>query len=305
MRTKIISMLNFSKLYFVLVTLIFFLSSCDSDNNSVAVEINDYSEQLATDNALLVDYLSTHFYNYQDFPRSENKIVSIEIDTISGDNANKIPLIDQVQQISVPLTDANNAIINHTLYYIVAQQGSELERKPAIVDSTYVAYKGELLSGYKFDERVSPVWFDNASVVSGFRYGLQHFAPGTYSVNESGIIRFQDFGQGIIFMPSGIGYYASGLAAIPNYSPLVFSVSVYTTNESDHDNDGILSKNEDPDGDGNPFNDDTDSDGILNFNDIDDDGDGILTYNEFDKDKDGVVDDTDNDGTPDYLDSDS
>jgi hypothetical protein len=298
-------MLNFSKLYFVLVTLIFFLSSCDSDNNSVAVEINDYSEQLATDNALLVDYLSTHFYNYQDFPRSENKIVSIEIDTISGDNANKIPLIDQVQQISVPLTDANNAIINHTLYYIVAQQGSELERKPAIVDSTYVAYKGELLSGYKFDERVSPVWFDNASVVSGFRYGLQHFAPGTYSVNESGIIRFQDFGQGIIFMPSGIGYYASGLAAIPNYSPLVFSVSVYTTNESDHDNDGILSKNEDPDGDGNPFNDDTDSDGILNFNDIDDDGDGILTYNEFDKDKDGVVDDTDNDGTPDYLDSDS
>ena len=305
MRTKIISMLNFSKLYFVLVTLIFFLSSCDSDNNSVAVEINDYSEQLATDNALLVDYLSTHFYNYQDFPRSENKIVSIEIDTISGDNANKIPLIDQVQQIYVPLTDANNAIINHTLYYIVAQQGSELERKPAIVDSTYVAYKGELLSGYKFDERVSPVWFDNASVVSGFRYGLQHFAPGTYSVNESGIIRFQDFGQGIIFMPSGIGYYASGLAAIPNYSPLVFSVSVYTTNESDHDNDGILSKNEDPDGDGNPFNDDTDSDGILNFNDIDDDGDGILTYNEFDKDKDGVVDDTDNDGTPDYLDSDS
>lgn len=298
-------MLNFSKPYLILVTLIFFLSSCGSDDNRVTVEINDYSEQLAIDDALLVDYLSTHFYNNQDFPRSENEIVSIEIDTISGDNAYKIPLIDQVQQISVPVKDANNAIINHTLYYIVAQQGSELERKPAIVDSTYVAYKGELLSGYKFDERVSPVWFDNASVVSGFRYGLQHFAPGTYSVNESGIIRFQDFGQGIIFMPSGIGYYASGLATIPNYSPLVFSVSVYTTNESDHDNDGILSKNEDPDRDGNPFNDDTDSDGILNFNDIDDDGDGILTYNEFDKDKDGVVDDTDNDGTPDYLDSDS
>ena len=298
-------MLNFSKPYLILVTLIFFLSSCGSDDNRVTVEINDYSEQLAIDDALLVDYLSTHFYNNQDFPRSENEIVSIEIDTISGDNADKIPLIDQVQQISVPVKDANKAIINHTLYYIVAQQGSELERKPAIVDSTYVAYKGELLSGYKFDERVSPVWFDNASVVSGFRYGLQHFAPGTYSVNESGIIRFQDFGQGIIFMPSGIGYYASGLATIPNYSPLVFSVSVYTTNESDHDNDGILSKNEDPDRDGNPFNDDTDSDGILNFNDIDDDGDGILTYNEFDKDKDGVVDDTDNDGTPDYLDSDS
>ena len=90
-----------SKPYLILVTLIFFLSSCGSDDNRVTVEINDYSEQLAIDDALLVDYLSTHFYNNQDFPRSENEIVSIEIDTISGDNADKIPLIDQVQQISV------------------------------------------------------------------------------------------------------------------------------------------------------------------------------------------------------------
>ncbi len=36
--------------------------------------------------------------------------------------------------------------------------------------------------------------------------------------------------------------------------------------------------------------------------DTDDDGDGILTINELDKNNDAIIDDTDNDGVPDYLD---
>jgi hypothetical protein len=30
-----------------------------------------------------------------------------------------------------------------------------------------------------------------------------------------------DFGAGIMFIPSGLGYYAAGSASIPSYSPLV------------------------------------------------------------------------------------
>jgi hypothetical protein len=36
--------------------------------------------------------------------------------------------------------------------------------------------------------------------------------------------------------------------------------------------------------------------------DSDDDGDGTLTINELDKNNDQIIDDTDNDGIPDYLD---
>jgi hypothetical protein len=36
--------------------------------------------------------------------------------------------------------------------------------------------------------------------------------------------------------------------------------------------------------------------------DSDDDGDGTLTKDELDRDENGVYDDTDEDGTPDYLD---
>ena len=283
------------------------LSSCGSDDNNTTEpeELRDFLEQSITDDALLVDYLSNHFYNYEDFPRADDTEVTISIDTISGDNADKTPMIEQVQQLSVPITDENGAVTNHTLYYLVAQQGSELEKKPSIVDSTYVSYRGELLTGTIFDQRNTPIWFDNIRVVSGFRYGLQNFAPGTFSQDTDGTISFRDYGQGILFMPSGLGYYSSPQGLIPAYAPIVFTVSVYTSNVADHDNDGVFSIEEDPDGDGNPLNDDTDGDGTPNLLDFDDDGDGILTSLELDVDNDGIIDDTDNDGIPDYLDSNS
>ena len=300
-------MFHISKSGTLAMLLAFSLSSCGSDDNNTTepVELRDFSEQSITDDALLVDYLSNHFYNYEDFPRADDTVVTISIDTISGDNADKTPMIDQVQQLSVPITDANGVVTKHTLYYLVAQQGSELEKKSSIVDSTYVSYRGELLTGTIFDQRNTPIWFDNIRVVSGFRYGLQNFAPGTFSQDTDGTISFRDYGQGILFMPSGLGYYSSPQGLIPAYAPIVFTVSVYTSNVADHDNDGVFSIDEDPDGDGNPLNDDTDGDGTPNLLDFDDDGDGILTFLELDADNDGIIDDTDNDGIPDYLDSDS
>lgn len=301
-------MLRFIKSYAPLLSLITLLASCDSDINQTqtVIELRDYAEQFTIDDAFLVEYLTTHFYNYEDFVGAREEEITIVIDTIAGDNDNKIPMINQVQQISVPVTDTEGVETDHTLYYLVAKQGSRLEDKPSIVDSVYLTYTGTLLDGTVFDSRIStPIWFDNISVISGFRHGLQFFAPGTSSRSEDGIDSFLNKGQGIILMPSGIGYFGSSLATLPAYSPLVFTVGIITTKQNDHDLDGVLSVNEDPDGDSNPFNDDTDNDGIANFNDIDDDGDGILTSTELDANGDGIIDDSDGDGIPDYLDSDS
>ena len=301
-------MLCFIKSYAPLLSLIALLSSCDSNDNptQTAAELRDYAEQFAEDDALLVEYLTTHFYNYEDFVGAGEEEITIVIDTIAGDNANKTQMINQVQQISVPVTDTEGVEIDHTLYYLIVKQGSRLEDRPSIVDSVYLTYTGTLLDGTVFDRRISaPIWFDNIAVISGFRHGLQFFAPGTSIRSEDGIDTFLNKGQGIILMPSGIGYFGSSLGSLPEYSPLVFNVGIITTKQNDHDLDGVLSVNEDPDGDGNPFNDDTDNDGIANFSDADDDGDGILTSLELDEDGDGVIDDSDGDGIPDYLDSDS
>lgn len=69
-------------------------------------------------------------------------------------------------------------------------------------------------------------------------------------------------------------------------------------NDSDDDNDGVDTANEDPNGDNDPTNDDTDGDGTPDYLDDDDDGDGVDTLNE-------GAGDADADGIPDYLDADS
>ena len=73
----------------------------------------------------------------------------------------------------------------------------------------------------------------------------------------------------------------------------------------DDDADGLLSVLEDVNGNGDLTDDDTDADGTPNYLDDDDDGDSILTANEdVDADGDLTNDDTDMDGVPNYLDND-
>ncbi len=75
--------------------------------------------------------------------------------------------------------------------------------------------------------------------------------------------------------------------------------------DTDDDGDTIFTKNEDPNGNGNLEDDDTDTDGKPNYLDNDDDGDNIKTRDEFpDQNHDGNDEDakdSDNNGTPDYL----
>ena len=227
----------------------------------------------------------------------------ILIDTITSENPNLKSLFDFAVETSIPLASSDGEIIDHKLYHIVVEEGIRIEDKPSIADSVYLSYKGKLLNGNIFDEKSNPVWFDTANVIRGFRYGLQYFSPGNFIQKENGTVDFNQFGRGLIFMPSGLGYFNNAQTNIPTYSPLVFDISVFTINRADHDNDGVLSIDEDPNNDGNPYNDDTDGDGIINMYDDDDDGDGILTKNELDgDDPDNLPDDSNNDGIPDYLD---
>ena len=71
----------------------------------------------------------------------------------------------------------------------------------------------------------------------------------------------------------------------------------------DTDGDGVFDEFEDLNQDNDYTNDDTDQDGIPNYNDTDDDGDGVLTADEdVNNDGDFTNDDTDGDGVPNYLD---
>ena len=288
------------KLFFLVPVLLLFLQ-CKKEDTTEPITIRDYSEQVIVDQDLLETYLKTHTYNYEDFNNESD--VNIKLDTISDNNSSRVSLFEQASIKTIDVTNAEGQITSHNLYYIIAREGSN--ESPSVADSVYVAYNGILTDGSTFDNSKFPIWIDLANTIEGFREGVSELRTGKFTENSNGTIAYTSFGVGLFFFPSGIGYFENINSGIPEYSPLIFTVKLMTHTDTDHDNDGILSIFEDIDGDNKPFGDDSDGDNLWNMYDVDDDGDGILTVNEIDKNNDAIIDDTNNDGIPDYLDPDN
>ena len=288
------------KLFFLVPVFLLFLQ-CKKEDTTEPYTIRDYSEQVIVDQDLLETYLKTHTYNYEDFNNESD--VNIKLDTISDNNSSRVSLFEQASIKTIDVTNAEGQITSHNLYYIIAREGSN--ESPSVADSVYVAYDGILTDGSTFDNRKFPIWIDLANSLEGFRDGVSELRTGKFTENSNGTIAYTSFGVGLFFIPSGIGYFENISSGIPEYSPLIFTVKLMTHTDTDHDNDGILSIFEDIDGDNKPFGDDSDGDNLWNMYDVDDDGDGILTVNEIDKNNDSIIDDTNNDGIPDYLDPDN
>lgn len=288
------------KLFFLLPVFLLFLQ-CKKEDTTEPIPIRDYSEQVIVDQDLLETYLKTHTYNYEDFNNESD--VNIKLDTILDNNSSRVSLFEQASIKTIDVTNAEGQITSHNLYYIIAREGSN--ESPSVADSVYVAYNGILTDGSTFDNSKFPIWIDLANTIEGFREGVSELRTGKFTENSNGTIAYTSFGVGLFFIPSGIGYFENINSGIPEYSPLIFTVKLMTHTDTDHDNDGILSIFEDIDGDNKPFGDDSDGDNLWNMYDVDDDGDGILTVNEIDKNNDSIIDDTNNDGIPDYLDPDN
>ncbi len=288
----------------------FVVFSCnkEDDDSPEIIPPRDRGEQAIVDDQALIEYLSTHFYNYEEFENPDEDFdYVVRFDTIADENQGKTPIIDSDKLLTKTV---NYRGVDQQLYVLVAREGAG--EKPSFADSTLVSYQGELLDGSVFDSRLkTPTWFNLTAYVQagvngnsiipgpveGFAEGLEEFrAASGFVVNPDNTIKWNnDFGVGAIFMPSGLGYFSSPQSGIPAYSPIIFAINMYRVNEADHDRDGVASLLEDLDGDGDLFNDDTDGDGLPNFSDADDDGDGRLTKDELgDKNEDGI---------PDYLDS--
>jgi FKBP-type peptidyl-prolyl cis-trans isomerase len=281
--------------------------SCEKDDDGPeTVPVRDRAEQEIADQEALQEYLETHFYNYEEF---ENPAASfdykIEIDTIDAANADKIPLIQSNLLEEKTITREG---IDYTIYLLKVREGVSMQ--PKFSDSTFVSYKGELLDQTTFDSSGNPVWFDLTRTIIGFTQALTEFKGASgFEVQPDNTIKWNnDFGIGAVFIPSGLGYFSNPTSTIPAYSPLVFTFNLMGVNEADHDSDGIPSWMEDINEDTIVGNDDTDGDGSPNYLDTDDDGDFIPTREEIEIDPETgeiTFTDTDNDGTPDYLDPDN
>jgi len=308
--------MRLNKLFIIGVLAITFLISCKKDdkNDIETVPPRDRGEQAIDDDEAILAYLQTHFYNAEDFQNpAANFNYIVNFDTITGDNANKTPIIDS--DLLTTKTVRKDSI-DYTIYILKIREGAG--DKPTFADSTFQNYKGELLNQDLFDNTANPVWFDHPGTLTQANPGIAVVAltqamlefgeASGFSVNEDNTVSWNnDFGIGAVFLPSGLGYFNASPPAIPIYSPLIFSFQLYGVNEADHDRDGIPSYMEDLDGDGILYNDDTSASRIPNYLDADDDADGTPTREEIIINEDGSIEfpDTNSNGTPDYLDPDS
>jgi len=302
--------MKIDKLSILLFAVVFaVLTSCNNndDDDAPILESRDPVQEALTDDEEILMFLRTHFYNYEEFQNPPaNFNFEIVIDTIDGDNSDRTPLIDQVTSRTViaSLAGVNNEIeeVPHTLYFLEAREGVGLN--PTIADSVVVTFNGQLLNRNRFDSTRTPVQFDLTTLVQGFSEAATEFRGGSGVIieNGDGTVEVEGAGSGLVIMPSGLGFFNVPTPNIPTFSPIIFTMRIFSVTRADHDQDGILSNLEDVDGN-RILNDDTDNNGIPNFLDPDDDGDGTFTINEFDENNDGIPDDTDGDGIPDYLDN--
>jgi len=307
------------RIFFILLAFgAFGLTSCeDDDDNAPSIELRD-PEEVAVENGEDIEaFLATHFYEIEDNPTNPNFKI-FKFDTIAGENQDRTPIADS------PLLSDTTIIqrgVSYKLNYLILRQGNTQERKPKFTDSTLVTFQGVTINNDLFEAAPNPLWLDlTQNVIRGF-YELMTKLNGSsgFVENPDGTLTFNDdFGMGVVFVPSGLGYFASPPpgSGILRYQPIIFNVQLYRSRLTDHDRDGIPSFMEDfnnngqisdlPEGD-NP-GDDLDGDGLPNYLDRNDDGDDVITIDEV-SDEDGNIDlnnlpDHDNDGVPDYLDPD-
>ncbi|MCL5244886.1 FKBP-type peptidyl-prolyl cis-trans isomerase [Cellulophaga sp. 20_2_10] len=102
------------------------------------------------------------------------------------------------------------------LYYVINDEGTGL--RPTTTSDVTVAYKGYFTDGNTFDE----------SDANGISFNLQQVIAGW----TEGITYFKEGGNGILLVPSRLGYGDSGRGSIPGGAVLVFDINLLSVNQN-------------------------------------------------------------------------
>ena len=100
------------------------------------------------------------------------------------------------------------------LYYVVKEVGTGVQ--PTTSSNVTVAYKGCFTNGNIFDKSDS----------AGISFGLNQVIKGW----TEGIPYFKEGGNGVLLIPSHLGYGSNGSGPIPGGSVLIFDVKLIKVN---------------------------------------------------------------------------
>jgi FKBP-type peptidyl-prolyl cis-trans isomerase FkpA len=239
-------------IFLLLLLAVIVMYSCDDDSNALINPFADvnYEELAITDNDSIVKFLKDHYYNS-------------DVDSIKLISSTETSIFDSG---NIVMKEMVRNDINYKLYTFVIDEGNPDPDKgfPSVIDSVFTNYTGVILANNTID--ISPFdkgdqsWLTNT--IPGWANGFINFKSGK-NVTNNGPITYQDTGKGYIFVPSGLAYpslnYQPSLSR-PYDEILVFKIELLDlVVDTDHDNDGTPSIQEDANGDGDPTNDFSDN----------------------------------------------
>jgi FKBP-type peptidyl-prolyl cis-trans isomerase FkpA len=95
------------------------------------------------------------------------------------------------------------------LYYVIQKPGTG--QTPSLYSDIKIRYKGMLTSGEVFDEATSAIQLNLSRVIAGWQQGIPKFKEG---------------GEGILLIPSSLGYGSQSTGSIPANSVLIFEIKL-------------------------------------------------------------------------------
>jgi FKBP-type peptidyl-prolyl cis-trans isomerase FkpA len=99
------------------------------------------------------------------------------------------------------------------LYYVINNEGTG--DQPTGTSNVTIAYKGYFLDGTIFDQNSNGYTTYLNRVIKGWTEGITYFKEG---------------GDGILLVPSNLGYGSNGYSSIPGGAVLVFDVRLISVN---------------------------------------------------------------------------
>lgn len=272
--------------------------NCQKDDGLGSYEARPHSEVYPEDLADIEDYLHKA---YVEVSRNGNgDVTNVKIDTL--DTTHTVSIWDQTDY---PLLTKIVKLhgVEYKVYYLKLDSKGDTDAdgdKPCGVDRVLTSYKGmsiirtlvkdpvtnvthSVFGNKQFDYAPNPVAFNLIDLVKGWEYIMPEFRAGYFdATGGDGTLNPRNYGSGVMFLPSGLGYYSLSSTNIPSYTPIVFSFNLHAVTYLDQDFDKIPSRYEySLNADGTLL--DTDGDGVPNVFDGDDDNDGHKTIDEIKK----------------------
>ncbi|MGB1232483.1 MAG: FKBP-type peptidyl-prolyl cis-trans isomerase [Winogradskyella sp.] len=274
------------KLSMCLLIAVSVLVSCDPDDDgpTTTFEERDRATQQLADKDSLQNYFSTHYYNSGFFETGTNHSYT-DIVISALEDGETVPANHTLLSNAVETRTTTYLDVAYEYYVLNINQGAG--DAPKFTDLVRVKYEGSSVeNGNVFDSKVSPQdlaltgnGFSTFGTIRAWQLVMPTFNSALDFTPNNGVIDFNNFGLGVMFVPSGLAYFSSGTTGL-TYDNLVFKFELLQVQQEDHDNDGVPSYLEDLDNNLDAFDDDTDEDVFPNYLDADDDGDEVLTRNE-------------------------